>query len=167
ILEYFEYGRFGTIDVGLDRQATPTAQHLPTDPDAAELAAANLAERITIDDGRSAQNPDPAIHPNGEEFTLGNSFRGGDLVTDVTGVLDYRFDTYAIQPTQGAEFTVANPRPEVPDVGGDLVVSSFNVLNYFTTLDDPDTSADDDIARGANTAEEFERQEAKIVAALA
>ena len=167
ILEYFEFGRFGTIDVGLDRQATPTAQYLPTDPAAAALAAANLVERITIDDGRSNQNPDPAIHPNGDEFTLDNRFRGGDLVTDVTGVLDYRFSTYAIQPTQGADFQVANPRPALPDVGGDLVVSSFNVLNYFTTLDDPSTDADDDFARGANTPEEFERQEAKIVAALA
>lgn len=167
ILEYFEFGRYGTIDVGLTRQSTPTATYLPTDPEATALAAANLAERITIDDGRSSQNPDPAIHPNGEEFTLSNSFRGGDLVTDVTGILDQRFGTYAVQPTQGATYTAANPRPAVPEVGGDLVVSSFNVLNYFTTLDDPDTSADDDIARGANTAEEFERQEAKIVSALA
>ncbi|WP_164743461.1 ExeM/NucH family extracellular endonuclease [Microbacterium sulfonylureivorans] len=167
ILEYFDYARYGTIDVGLDRQSVPTATYLPTDPAAAALRAANLAERIAIDDGRSAQNPDPAIHPNGEEFTLENTFRGGDLVTNVTGILDERFGTYAIQPTEGADFTVANPRPEVPEVGGDLVVSSFNVLNYFTTLDDPDTSADDDIARGANTAEEFDRQEAKIVSALA
>lgn len=167
ILEYFEYGRYGTIDVGLTRQSTPTATYLPTDPRAAALAASNLAERITIDDGRSSQNPDPAIHPNGEEFTLTNTFRGGDLVTDVTGVLDERFGGYVIQPTQGATFEAANPRPEVPDVGGNLTVSSFNVLNYFTTLDDPNTNADNDIARGANTVEEFERQEAKIVAALA
>ncbi|KRB36948.1 ExeM/NucH family extracellular endonuclease [Microbacterium sp. Root180] len=167
ILEYFEFARFGTIDVGVTRQSTPTARYLPTDPAATALAAANLAERITIDDGRSSQNPDPAIHPNGQEFTLANTFRGGDLVTDVTGVFDERFGTYAIQPTTGATYTAANPRPEVPEVGGDLVVSSFNVLNYFTTLDDPTTSADDDIARGANTAEEFERQEAKIVSALA
>ncbi|MDY0908146.1 ExeM/NucH family extracellular endonuclease [Microbacterium sp. CFBP9034] len=167
ILEYFDYARYGTIDVGLGRQSTPTARYLPTDPAAAALAAANMAERITIDDGRSSQNPDPALHPNGEAFTLENTFRGGDLVTDVTGILDWRFDTWAIQPTQGAEFQVANPRPEVPEVGGDLLVSSFNVLNYFTTLDDPNTAADDDIARGANTVAEFDRQEAKIVAALA
>jgi predicted extracellular nuclease len=161
ILEYFEFGRYGTIDVGLDRQMTPTAVFEPGSPEADELTEQNLLERITIDDGRSAQNPDPAIHPNGEEFTLENSFRGGDTVTDVTGILDYRFDTWAIQPTQGADFAVENPRPEVPEVGGDVTVASFNVLNYFTTL----TSEDSD-ARGADTAEEFERQEAKIVAAM-
>ncbi len=63
-----------------------------------------------MDDGRSNQNPDPAIHPNGEVFTLENTFRSGDVVTNTTGILDYRFDTWAIQPTQGADFAVGNPR---------------------------------------------------------
>ena len=42
-------------------------------------------------------------------------------------------------------------------MGGNLKVASFNVLNYFTTLN----------SRGANTAEEFTRQRDKIIAALA
>lgn len=156
ILEYFNYGRFGEIALGTDRQFQPTAVFEPGSADAEALVQANALSRITLDDGRSAQNPDPAIHPNGEEFTLDNGFRGGDLVTDATGVLDYRFDRYRVQPTQGAEFTVANPRPDVPGVGGNTTIASFNVLNYFTTLG----------SRGADDAEEFERQEAKIVAAL-
>jgi predicted extracellular nuclease len=160
VLEYFEYGRYGTIDVGLDRQMTPTAVFSPGSAEATALAQQNLAERITIDDGRSAQNPDPAIHPNGEVFTLENTFRGGDLVANATGVLDYRSDTWAIQPTEGADYASVNARTATPDVGGDLTVSSFNVLNYFTTLTGPD-------ARGANDEAEFERQQAKIVAALA
>ncbi len=41
-------------------------------------------------------------------------------------------------------------------MGGSTTVASFNVLNYFTTLG----------SRGADDAEEFDRQEAKIVAAL-
>nr|BFF09639.1 hypothetical protein GCM10025699_09420 [Microbacterium flavescens] len=32
ILEYFEFARFGTIDVGVTRQSVPTAQYSPTDP---------------------------------------------------------------------------------------------------------------------------------------
>lgn len=152
----FEFGRFGTITLTNGRLDSPTAIAEPGDA-ANTVAEANLRNSITLDDGRSNQNPDPAIHPNGQIFTLTNTFRSGDLVQNATGILDYRFDTWGVQPTQGADFTVANPRPEVPDVGGDLVVSSFNVLNYFTTLD----------SRGAITAEEFERQQAKIVAALA
>ncbi|WP_249353840.1 ExeM/NucH family extracellular endonuclease [Microbacterium sp. 2FI] len=168
ILEFFEFGRFGTISLGIDRQYQPTATYAPGSDAAKQLAADNILESITLDDGRGTQNPNPALHPNGLEFTLENTFRGGDIVDDATGVLDYRFDTWAIQPTQPAVFTAVNERPAVPEFGGDLVVSSFNVLNYFTTIDPtPGNSDDDDLTRGADTVEEFERQEAKIVAALA
>ena len=166
ILEYFEYGRFGTLDLGLDRQYQPTATYLPGTPEAAAEAASNLAERITLDDGLNRQNPDPLRHPNGEPFALDNILRGGDVLSGVTGVLDWRFSTWAIQPTKEAMYTAANPRPAVPDVGGDLVVSSFNVLNYFTTLNLPG-SGDDDIARGAESPLELSRQQAKIIDALA
>ena len=168
ILEYFEFGRFGTLDVGLNRQMQPTAVYEPGSDAAKALAIQNASERITIDDGRSFQNPDPAVHPNGETFTLENTFRGGDLLRAITGVLDYRNDQWAIQPTQGAGYESVNPRPDVPDVGGDITVASFNVLNYFTTIDPtPTDSNDDDRTRGADTALEFERQQAKVVSALA
>ncbi|MRX43644.1 ExeM/NucH family extracellular endonuclease [Agromyces kandeliae] len=157
IIEYFNFDRFGEIVLGTERQMQPTAVYEPGSPEAAQLAAGNQVNRITLDDGRSVQNPDPAIHPNGEEFTLENTFRGGDLVTNATGVLDYRFGLWRVQPTQGADYTATNPRTDVPDVGGNFSVASFNVLNYFTTLG----------SRGAATAEEFDRQESKIVAALA
>ncbi|WP_344292745.1 ExeM/NucH family extracellular endonuclease [Agromyces neolithicus] len=158
ILEFFEYGRFGTITLGSERHMSPTAVAEPGQA-ANAVADANALDTITLDDGRSQQNPDPAIHPNGEVLTLDNLFRGGDLVTNATGVLDYRFDTWAVQPTEGADFEKANARDDnpAPEVGGTTKVSSFNVLNYFTTLG----------SRGANDAVEFERQEAKIVAALA
>lgn len=161
ILEYFNFGRFGEVALGVDRQYQPTATYEPGSAEAIQLATDNALERITLDDGRSFQNPDPAIHPNGAEFTLENTFRGGDLVTNATGVLDYRNGAYKVQPTQGADFEVANPRPELPEVGGSLKVASFNVLNYFTSIGEGDEF------RGANTQEEFDRQEAKIVAALA
>ncbi|WP_228479395.1 ExeM/NucH family extracellular endonuclease [Microbacterium atlanticum] len=158
--ETFDFARFGTISLTLGRQYQPTGLYDAGSAEAAALAAKNVAESIGVDDGRSVQNPDPAVHPNGEEFTLANTFRSGDLVQNTTGILDYRFDTWAVQPTQGADFAFGNPRPGVPEVGGDLKVASFNVLNYFTTLTGPD-------ARGANDPVEFERQEAKIVTALA
>jgi predicted extracellular nuclease len=169
ILETFEYARYGTIDVGVTRQMTPTAVVEPGSPEYDALVAKNLAERITIDDGRFFQNPDPAIHPNGDEFTLDNRFRGGDLVTNLTGILDHRRDgtdnstiRWRVQPTEAADFTAVNEREDnpVPEVGGTTKVASFNVLNYFTTLAGAG-------GRGADTPEEFDRQEAKIVAAIA
>lgn len=158
ILEYFNYGRYGQIVVGTERQMQPTAVAAPGSDEAAAVRAANAANRIMIDDGRSFQNPDPAIHPgNLEEFTLANLFRGGDTITGITGVLDWRFDAWAIQPTDAGTFAAVNAREASPEIeGASLEVASFNVLNYFTTLGD----------RGAVTQEEFDRQEAKIVAAI-
>ena len=55
-------------------------------------------------------------------------------------------------------------------MGGSLKVASFNVLNYFTTLDDGVNDicgpAGDQECRGADNAEEFTRQRDKIIAAL-
>ena len=155
-----------------ERQFQPTATHEPGSVEAAQLALANSLGRITLDDGRDSQNPDPAVHPNGLEFTLDNLFRGGDSVQNVTGVLDYDFGLYKVQPTQGADYTSTNPRAALPDdVGGDVRVAAFNVLNYFTTLDDGVNDicgpSMDQECRGADTPEEFTRQRDKIVAALA
>jgi predicted extracellular nuclease len=90
--------------------------------------------------------------------------------------VDY-YNGYKIQPTMGADYVSANPRTPGPDaVGGELKVASFNVLNYFTTLDGTFPGDDDgpDICgplsnqdcRGANDAAEFTRQRDKIIAAL-
>jgi predicted extracellular nuclease len=162
IIEAFNYDRYGQITVSTGRQFQPTNQFEAGTPEARALAQANAADRIIIDDGRGVQNPDPAIHPDGAEFTIDHRFRMGDHLDGVTGVLDYRFDAWAVQPTQGATHTVANPRPTAPALEAPLTVAGANVLNYFTTL-----RSDDRNARGALTATEFERQEDKIVAMLA
>ena len=170
ISEYFNFDRFNETVLTSERRLTPTAEFEPG-PDA--IAAANdfLLNKITLDDGRSSQNPDPAIHPNGYEFNLTNLFRGGDTVANVTGVMDYSFGLYRIQPTQGADYTNTNLRTVDPeDVGGSLKVASFNVLNYFSTLDDGVNDicgpAQNQECRGADNATEFTRQRDKIIAAL-
>lgn len=157
INEYFNYDRFNEIVLGPERFFQPTAVYDPGSADAAALADLIVRSRITLDDGRTIQNPDPARHPNGFEFTLANRFRGGDTLDNVVGVLDYSFGLYRIQPTAGATYTAVNPREAAPDVGGSIEVASFNVLNYFTTLG----------SRGADNATEFNRQRDKIFAALA
>ena len=73
-----------------------------------------MLDRITLDDGRTSQNPDPALHPNGAVFDLDNLFRGGDTLQNVTGVLDYSFGLYRVQPTQGADYNNDNPRTPEP-----------------------------------------------------
>ncbi len=153
-----------------ERHLTPTAEFEPGSPEEALAEQDYLLDSITLDDGRTSQNPDPAIHPDGSEFTMDNLFRGGSTVTNVTGVIDYSYSLYRIQPVVGATYTDTNPRTAAPDdVGGNLKVASFNVLNYFTTIDTgaficgPDQ---DQECRGADNDEEFARQRAKIVAAI-
>ncbi len=177
ISEYFNFDRFGETVLALpmagqDRPFQPTSV---TTPGAAAnaLQAEILRRRITLDDGRSSQNPDPALHPNGSTFDLTNLFRGGDSVTGATGVLDNTFARYRIQPTAAPTYTSKNPRPAAPvDVGGSLKVASFNVLNYFTTLDNGSPicgPAGNLGCRGAdaNQPDEFTRQRTKIISAIA
>jgi len=162
ISEYFNFDRFGEVVLALplddlDRPYQPTS-YVEPGPAAEAIQRANELRRIVLDDARTVQNPDPARHPNGAEFTLDNRFRGGDIVQNAVGVLSYSFGNYRLQPTAGAEYSPTNPRTEKPDeVGGSLNVASFNVLNYFTTFG----------SRGADNQEEFERQRAKIFGALA
>ncbi len=172
ISEYFNFDRFGEIVLTSTRHMTPTALYEPGSPEQQQAAMDYILDRITLDDGRSVQNPDPAIHPNGAVFDMTNLFRGGDLVTNVTGVMDYSFGLYRIQPTQGADYTAVNERPVNPPMpGAVLKVASFNVLNYFTTLDGGSGTwfcgpSGDMECRGADDDEEFTRQRAKIIAAI-
>lgn len=176
ISEYFNYDRFGEVVLALplegeDRLHTPTAVVDPG-PAAQDLAAEQALRIITLDDYFSGQNPTSIPHPgNGEPFSAENSFRGGDTVTGVVGVIDHTFGLYRIQPTEYGEYEAVNPRTDqAPDVGGSIQVASFNVLNYFLTIDaGPDVcgASENMDCRGADSQTEFERQRVKIVNAIA
>lgn len=162
IIEMFRYAQYGTVTLATDRQYQPTNVFEPGSDEAVALAAANIANRIVVDDASSTWNPSPIRHPAGGEFTRDARFRAGDRIANVTGVLDLRIDNtndgaqWRIQPTQDADFTSVNARPEAPDVGGDVQLAAFNVLNYFTDL----------TGRGAENPLELERQQAKLVASI-
>jgi uncharacterized protein len=181
VSEYFNYDRFGEMVLGLPldgetRPFTPTAIEEPGAP-ALARAQANNQRRITLDDGLNTGNPSVLRHPNGDPFALDNRFRGGDTVQNVTGVMDFRFGLYRIQPTAPADYTAVNTRPESPDpVGGDVQVASMNTLNFFLTLDYPSGnpldntcgSGQDVECRGADAdqPDELTRQRDKLLAAL-
>ncbi len=175
ISEYFNYDRFGEVVLAWPGEESarvyqPTHDFPADDPRAQQAMTAMQLIRITLDDGIGDQNPATSRHPDGSLFSAANSFRGGDRLKGLTGILDYRFDTYRIQPVLGAEYVVANPRPASPaDVGGTVRAAAFNVLNYFTrttrqgSVCGPAGTSD---CRGADDAAELQRQRAKIVAAL-
>lgn len=172
---YFQ-GRYGQVTLSAGgRLVKPTNLYRPGTPEALALAADNARRRIVLDDGTSLQNPVPIPYLGND-----NTLRAGDTLPGLVGVIDYGLTTsantgdadYRIHPVGAADFTRVNARTAAPaPVGGNVRVASFNVLNYFTTLDvagaacfPGGTRAD---CRGADSAAEFVRQRDKIVAALA
>ncbi|GAM64264.1 extracellular deoxyribonuclease xds [Vibrio ishigakensis] len=86
----------------------------------------------------------------------------------LTGVLGYSYSEYRLYVNNEAdnETFVANERPTTPILKeGELVVSSFNVENFFTS---PFGGRDNPLEqnRGAESIEEYEIQLEKIVSAL-
>jgi uncharacterized protein len=164
VTEVFTLARFGEISLSAaGRLYIPTAV---TEPGAAAAAVAdqNARSRIVLDDGFSNQNPDPVIYPQGG-LSASNTLRVGDSLPEgVTGVMDFRFSLYRIQPVGEIEFEHTNPRQEAPDdVGGNFKVASFNVLNYFNG---DGQGGGFPTPRGARNAFELERQRTKIVSAI-
>jgi DNA/RNA endonuclease YhcR with UshA esterase domain len=169
VTEHFNLGRFGEVHLSVDdRLWNPTNIVAPGAP-ALALQDLNNRSRIILDDGLNIQNPANVIYPD-PGLTYTNTLRTGAIVPQLIGVLDYRTNSYRIQPIDIVEFTNTADRPEtMPDVGGTIKVASFNVLNYFTTLDTgaPICGPGQNMGcRGANTAFEFERQRTKIINAI-
>ena len=169
VTEIFTLGRFGEISLSVsDRLDNPTQV---TDPGANALAqeALNDRSRVQLNDGQTGQNPDPILYPS-PELSATNTLRGGDSVPNLTGVLNYAFGAYVLEPVGSIPFTHSNPRPTTPEaLSGTLKVASFNVLNYFSTIDDGSDNcgpAEDQECRGADSVEEFTRQRDKIIHAM-
>ena len=105
-------------------------------PAAVALQATNDLRRIVLDDGSNVQNPAAIRYPEAAGLGNANTLRTDDTVTGLTGVMDQRFGKYRIQPTGPVNFMRVNNRPAAPAaVGGTLKVASFNLLNYFSTVD--------------------------------
>ncbi len=183
VSEYFELARYGQVTLnegGRPRQFTDA--NTPTAAGFINHEIALASRTIILDDTDNRQNR-PVDTPNTPYYhpvpglSTGNYFRGGDTITNLTGVLHWSFagqggtDAWRIRPVTeafGYAFTPVNTRPAAPAVGGSLTVASFNVLNYFLSIDTANTCAptQNQDCRGADSAQELERQRTKMLAAL-
>ncbi|MCB1357056.1 MAG: ExeM/NucH family extracellular endonuclease, partial [Maritimibacter sp.] len=183
VIENFNLDRYGEVVVSEGIQTQPTqiydAQAQQAEIDA--LAEQNAANRLLVEDNITGQNPDTHVLIDagdgtpleaGDPITKdGPTLRLGSELTSVTGIMNYAFGDYRLQvdaPLDVVEGTGERP-DAVPDVGGDLQVASFNVLNFFTTIDEPGagTGPNGDLdPRGADTAAEYTRQLDKLVTAI-
>jgi len=148
-------------EVGLATGDTPLRQ--PTEHAADHQTAAldaikadNLARGVVLDDGTSVNYMTNSAAKNRPLpwLTPGNPIRVGAQAT-LTGpvVLEYRFSTWRFQPQTPvfddghtvATFENTRPQNAAPaDIGGDLKIATFNVLNYFNT------TGEQYVANGAN-----------------
>ncbi len=197
----FNTNRFG--EVGLATGDTPLIT--PTEvADAQDEAAVdaveddNFARGVVLDDGADWDyvNDEFAFDDPLPWLSRTNTARIGAAATVVGPViLDYGFGDWRFQPTsqvtdEGRDVAVfGDTRPEnlqPQDVGGDLEIATFNVLNYFTTtgvefeaaggectyfedrFGDPITTDEctPDGPRGAAEEEDLLRQQTKIVEAI-
>ena len=188
VSEYFELARFGQLILSEGgRPFTFTAVNTPTAAGYIDHQI-DLAKRTIILDDTDNRDNRPIDIPNTNYYhpvpglSIGNFVRGGDTIANLTGVLHWSFagasgtDAWRLRPVTeeySYAFTSANPRPAVPSVDGRIKVASFNVLNYFLTID---TTASENVGncgpagtqdcRGADSADELSRQRTKMLAAL-
>ncbi|MFD6179157.1 MULTISPECIES: ExeM/NucH family extracellular endonuclease [unclassified Isoptericola] len=194
VTDNYDTNFYGTV--GLAAGSTPLVQPTtvgrPGSPEAKEQAEDNAARAVLLDDGAST-NYSSATNSSQPLpwLTGGEPVRVGAAVTFTRPVIvDFRYDAWGLQPQHRLTPDVADAvqpatfedtREASPqDVGGTLQVGTFNVLNYFTTtgdqLDgctyytdragDPVTVRGGCDARGAAQADDLERQQTKIVAAI-
>ncbi|MFG6502251.1 ExeM/NucH family extracellular endonuclease [Microbacterium sp. P05] len=186
------YGEIG-LATGTEPLRQPTDVARPGTPEAAAVTADNAARAIVLDDA-STTNFDTAagsaLTPPYISLTEPISV-GGSVTFDEPVVVAWSFGAWKFNPTEhlvgdgtGANdgVTFTTPRTPAPaPVGGDVSVASFNVLNYFTTLgtdtstctayESRDGTERNNVSggcdqRGAWDAEDFDRQQTKIVEAI-
>ncbi|MGY1837647.1 ExeM/NucH family extracellular endonuclease [Blastococcus sp. SYSU DS0510] len=161
VSEVFDLTSFGELTLsegGLLVQPTELAR--PGTAEAEAVAAENALRRVVLDDGVSARvsvTTRPYLSPE-------TPVRVGDELTFTEPlVLGYGFSQWRLQPADGTAegvFAPQNTRPAAPEeVGGDVQVAAFNVLNYFLTFDQS-------VGRGAESPAELEKQAGKIVPAI-
>ncbi|MEM7341197.1 MAG: ExeM/NucH family extracellular endonuclease [Actinomycetota bacterium] len=188
VSEYFQLARYGQLVLTAD--ARPSQFTDTSAPDVTGYATFldDLAtRRIILDDDNNIQNsalgsPDTAYFWPRPGLSTTSFLRGGDSISNLTGVLHWSFagqtgtDAWRIRPVEAPaagfdySFTNEKPRPLTPPaVSGDVTVATFNVLNYFETLDIPGNTCGPSAleCRGANSTAELDRQRQKIAAAIA
>ena len=180
------YGEIGLAN-GAETLRQPTDVARPGSDEAKKVDAENKKKAYVLDDGGTADFFKTAKNTPLPYLSNDKPVRVGAKVTFTKPtVVGYGHDKYRLQPTgflpDNNELTPAefeNTRADVPDVGGDMTLASFNVLNYFPTTGDTEkgckaytdregnpVGSNYCTPRGAYNEENFKRQQAKIVAAI-
>lgn len=159
----YTLARFGEVLVA-DKRLMVATEVVAPGVAAQQLEAQQQLSELMLDDGSLQQNPDivPFIS-NG--LAANRTLRIGDTLRNVEGFVLETKQGYRVVVSQTPTLDATNPRPAAPPskADSDLRIASFNVLNFFTG----EGKKPFPTKRGASTAEELARQQAKMTAALA
>lgn len=159
----YTLARFGEVLVA-DKRLMVATEVVAPGAAAQQLETQQQLSELMLDDGSLQQNPEivPFV-PNG--LAANRTLRIGDTLRNVEGFLLETKQGYRVVVSKTPTVDATNPRPAVPPskTDTDLRIASFNVLNFFTG----EGKNPFPTKRGASTADELARQQAKMTAALA
>ncbi|WP_166268714.1 ExeM/NucH family extracellular endonuclease [Marinobacter caseinilyticus] len=163
VIDHHNLHRFGELTLATETQFVPT-QRLVPGLEAAALAQVQERQRIILDDGSGQKYPSPIPYPL-PALTMSRTVRTGDRASKLTGVLDYRFGAWRLQPDSSPRFESANPRPPPPPRPSESAVRvvALNVENYFNG---DGNGGGFPTPRGAQSQTALKHQTARLVAAL-
>ncbi|OIQ25408.1 ExeM/NucH family extracellular endonuclease [uncultured Vibrio sp.] len=143
--------------------------------EAIEQSERNKLARLFVESDQKAGNGEVPFYPDfgrtdiDQNGSAEDYIRIDDTVIGLEGVLSYSYNEYRLIATNhlnNDSFIRNSPRTERPEMNrGDLRVATFNVLNYFNSPFGGDSNLHGG-NRGANSYEEFEVQQEKIVNAI-
>ncbi len=154
--------RFGELTASFGGRLYAPTELAPPGAEAQAIAADNARRALRLDDGVAEQNP-KAIAWLPAPLSDAAPLRTGSTVTGVQGVLDQRYGSYRLQLTAKIGAIGQAPRPAAPTVAGDRRIAGFNVLNLFNG---DGRGGGFPTERGAKSAAEYARQQAKLVAVV-
>lgn len=163
IIDNYNLARFGELTLAAEDQVIATEYQRP-DRSATQLSRQHQLQRVLLDDGKGEQDPVPVPWPPGG-LEPEHTARAGGTVSNLTGVLDFRFGNWRIQPESIPSFNSANPRlpPPAHPSGDHIRVLSMNMENYFNGDGNGNGFP---TSRGARTATDYREQHRRLLRAL-
>ncbi|WP_404396430.1 ExeM/NucH family extracellular endonuclease [Idiomarina loihiensis] len=158
----YNYPRYGFFDISAGRLWTPTQIVMPG-KDAKRQAQENELNRLQVDDNSNIVKPRP-LPFNELQHGEQSSLRSGATLKSFSGIISQFNNRYRIQPTDDLELETPSVQPQLSEKSDNAVrVASFNVLNFFNGNG---AGKGFPTPRGADTYEQMQRQQKKIIAAL-
>lgn len=163
LIGHYSFARYGELILADRPQVIPT-EILPPGPEAREMTEQQSLNRLYLDDGQSTRNPEPLPWP-AASLARGNPVRAGDRLEGLTGVLDYRFGHWRLQPSRTPQISDPEPRPDSPDrpSAATVRVVTLNLGNFFNGDGKGEGFAN---SRGARNRKQLAAQTDRLTATL-